>query len=179
MSDTTLEGTTSTQLERDLPINLQKGRGIRQIGKTIVFDSRRNFKKMIAMGVINTVFIILFLIINVLQNNPPTEATNYVKSYLDYFSFLILITAILFGGSIIVEDFEKQTGNLLFPKIERGRLLIGRYIARFAYGCISLAVYYAEIALLTYINYKTVPVVMWESLGWLSYIYTWSYHAWS
>lgn len=166
MSESALEVNKGNQLLGDFHVNLQKGRTIRQIEKTIVFEIHRHFKKLIVMALINTLFIVLFLAINLLQNNLPTKATDYVLSYLDFFSFLIIIIAILFGGSIIVEDFEKQTGNILFPKIERSRLLIGRYFARFAFGCISLVIYYAEIALLTYINYQTVPVVMWESLGW-------------
>ncbi len=166
MSDSAQEETKFAPLEGAVRVNLEKGRIIRQIEKTIVFDVHRNLKKLIAMALVNTGFIVLFLVINILQDNPPTEATDYVLSYLNFFSFLVLITAILFGGSIIVEDFEKQTGNLLFPKIERGRLLVGRYIARFTLASISLAIYYAEIALLTYINYETVPVVMWQSLGW-------------
>jgi len=167
MSDSTLEEHVFTPLQEGIRPNISKGRVLSQIGQTIVFDARRNFKKFIAMILINTIFIVLFLTINLLQDQPPTEATDYVVlSYLGFISFLILITAILFGGSIIVEDFEKQTGNILFPKIERGRLLVGRYVARFALASISLGVFYAEAALLTYINYDTIPGVMWESLGW-------------
>ncbi len=166
MSQSALESPTFAASQEEERVTRQNGRTIRQIGKTIVFDGHRNLKKLISMALVNTAFIVLFLVINILQDNPPTEAKDYVLSYLNFFSFLILITAILFGGSIIVEDFEKQTGNLLFPKIERGRLLFGRYIARFTLASISLTIYYAEIALLTYVNYETVPVVMWESLGW-------------
>ena len=147
-------------------ISNRKRRIIQQILNTVIFDGHRNLKKLLSMTIVNTLFIVLFLIINILQDNPPTKATDYVLSYLNFFSFLILITAILFGGSIIVEDFEKQTGNLLFPKIERSRLLIGRYIARFSLASLSLILYYIEIAFLTYINYEIVPAIMWESLGW-------------
>ncbi len=166
MSEPVLEQPTFAALQEEERVTRQGGRTIRQIGKTIVFDGRRNLKKLISMALVNTLFIVLFLVINILEDNPPDEAADYVLSYLQFFSFLILITAILFGGSIVVEDFEKQTGNLLFPKIERSRLLVGRYIARFTLASISLTIYYAEIALLTYINYETVPAVMWESLGW-------------
>ncbi len=168
MSDSAIEVIKFTPLEEADRVNLEKGRTIRQIGKTIVFDGRRSLKKLLSMTIVNTLFIVLFLIVNILQDQPPEEAVKYVQSYLSSFllPFLILITAILFGGSIIVEDFEKQTGNLLFPKIERSRLLVGRYLARFTLASISLAIYYTEIALLTYLNYETVPVIMWESLGW-------------
>ncbi len=166
MSESILENSAFAALQTEARVNHTKGRTYRQIWSTIVFDIRRNLKKFIAMALINTFFIVLFLVINVLQDNPPDEAVDYISSYLSFFSFLMLITAILFGGSIIVEDFEKQTGNLLFPKIERGRLLVGRYIARFSLGSISLTIYYLEIALLTGIGYNTVPVVLWESLVW-------------
>jgi len=166
MSDSALEEQTFAPLQEGVRTNFGKGRTFRQIGKTVVFDGHRNLKKLISMILINTLFVSLFVIINMLREYNPPEATDYVVSYLSFFSFLILITAILFGGSIIVEDFEKQTGNLLFPKIERGRLMVGRYLARIALASISLTIYYVEVALLTYINYETVPVIMWESLGW-------------
>jgi ABC-type transport system involved in multi-copper enzyme maturation permease subunit len=77
-----------------------------------------------------------------------------------------MIIGVTFGSSIIVEDFEKYTGNLLFPKIERGRLLVGRYCAHYFYASISLCVFYFEIMIITLLNYDYIPEIIWESLGW-------------
>src|SRR4030042_3834360 len=98
MSDSVLEEQRFAPLQEELRMDLGKGRALRQIKKTVIFDGRRNFKKLIAMILINTLFVILFLIINVLRDQPPEEATDYVISYLQFFSFLMLITAIYFGG---------------------------------------------------------------------------------
>jgi ABC-type transport system involved in multi-copper enzyme maturation permease subunit len=169
MNQTAGEITQLKQLKSEFDIstiNVQKGKAWRQIGYTISFEATRNLKKIMGMAIVDTLMIILFVIINVLQDNPPTEAVDYITGFLGSISFIVLIDAILFGSSMIVEDFEKQTGNLLFPKIERGRLLIGRYIARFVFASIALAIYYVEIAILTYIDYDVIPQIMWESLGW-------------
>jgi ABC-type transport system involved in multi-copper enzyme maturation permease subunit len=165
MSEITLETKVFTDSQLGIrPIRLK--RVFHQISRTITFEARRNLKKMIIMTLVSTLLVGLFLLINELQDTPPTEATDYVTSYLGMIGFIIMIIAITFGASIIVEDFEKQTGNLLFPKIEKGRLLVGRYITRYIYGCLSIMVFYLEVGILTYIKYETIPVKIWGSLGW-------------
>jgi ABC-type transport system involved in multi-copper enzyme maturation permease subunit len=166
MSDQIVDEQKFEKLKTDFKPALGKSRGLLQILRTITFEADRNLKKLFGAIIINTMVVVLFLIINLLRNNNPSEARSYVTSYLALISFVILIIAILFGASIIVEDFEKQTGNLIFPKIERSRILIGRYLTRFVYGSISLIVFYVEIAILTYGYYSTIPAEMWGSLGW-------------
>jgi ABC-type transport system involved in multi-copper enzyme maturation permease subunit len=147
-------------------LQLSKYKGLNQINRTISFELSRNLKKLIGMALTNTIIVVLFLIINELQDTPPDLAVDYAQSYLSMLSFIIIIIGILFGSSMIVEDFEKQTGNLLFPKIEKGRLLVGRYIARYFYAMITIVVFYGEIAFLTYINYSEVPSKLWGSMLW-------------
>ena len=141
-----------------------------QIEKTIKFDFLRNGMKFISMLIMSFLIFALFLIIEIIDENNgaivPTDPADYFEGYLMMISFIILIVASTFGGSMIAEDFEKQTGNLLFPKITKDRLLFGRFIARYSYSAISVTFYYILVAIATFLKYNAIPKFVWGSLGW-------------
>jgi len=136
-----------------------------QIEKTIKFEFLRTGFLIFA----------LFLIIEIIDESngaiPTEDPAEYFEGYLFMVSFIILIVASTFGGSIIAEDFEKNTGNLLFPKITKDRLLFGRLVARYFYAALAVSFYYVLVAVATFIKYDAIPKVVWGSLGW-SLLYT-------
>ena len=134
--------------------------------KTVNFEAQRNFKKMLMMIFLGAFFFLLSVYLETLRDSLPEKATDYVSGYLGTIDFFILIVALTLGASMIVEDFEKQTGNLLFPKIEKSRLLIGRYLTRWTYGVIAIFTYYVEIAIITISKYEELPNTIWNSFGW-------------
>lgn len=146
-------------------------RNISQIGNTITFEFKRNLRNFIIMLIVFTSVFFLLLLISELQLAQdvqlPNDPIDYVDDYLtQFFGFLIIISASLFGGSIIVEDFKKQTGNLLFPKISKTRLLIGRLTSRYTLNAICVIFYYVLIGTVTFIKYTEIPINLWVSLGW-------------
>jgi ABC-type transport system involved in multi-copper enzyme maturation permease subunit len=148
-------------------------KGLGQIGETTRFEWERNWGKLVAMIGTAVMIIGLNIIIELLQLNRGAElaedAASYVQGYLGFLNLFIYIVAVTFCGSIIVEDFEKSTGNLLFPKITKDRLLIGRFIARYIYGLCALVVYYLGIVLMTFIRYSEFVTVLLDSFGWAAY----------
>jgi len=148
-------------------------RKLLQIEKTIKFEFLRNWAKLLAMLGTSALIYILNIIIEVLQLNRgvelPDSAVEYAQSYLSFLTLFIYIVGVTFAGSMIVEDFEKNTGNLLFPNIPKYRLLIGRYIARYVYGVISILVYYVLIGITTYIRFDEFPIQILLSFGWAAY----------
>ncbi len=153
-------------------------RKITQIGNTLTFEFKRNLRNFIIMLVVFASVFFLLLLISELQLAQdvalPSDPVDYVGGYLtQFFGFLIIISASLFGGSIIVEDFKKQTGNLLFPKISKTRLLIGRLTSRYTLNAICVSFYYILISIVTYTKYSEIPITLWASLGWaLLYTFT-------
>ncbi|MCP4762428.1 MAG: ABC transporter permease [archaeon] len=141
-----------------------------QIEKTIKFEFSRNLNKLISM-LITAAFIfllsLLLILIQEYQEIPsPEDPVDYILDFLGFISLLSLVVAASFGGSIIAEDFEKLTGNLMFPKITRGRLLIGRLIARTIYASITIAFYYSLVAIATFLKYGILPGTIWLSMIW-------------
>ena len=146
-------------------------RNISQIGNTIAFEFKRNLKNFILMLFVFSLVFFVILLISELQLAQdvalPNDPVEYIDDYLtQFFGFLIIISASLFGGSIIVEDFQKQTGNLLFPKISKTRLLIGRLTSRYILNAICVSFYYVLISIITFAKYSEIPITLWASLVW-------------
>ena len=169
---TTQEGNLISKFEKQ-PVGLR--RSIVQIGATAEFELKRNFKNLLISLSIAVVFYILGLIINLIREGRDVElydnAAEYLQeSYLGFtFGFFILIIAVMFGSSIIAYDYDKQTGNLIFPKITKGRLYVGRFIARYLLAILTVIFYYAMIIITTFVKFGEYPVNVWYSLGWAIY----------
>lgn len=152
-----------------------------QILDIIRFEVTRNLKKTLLILLIFVGIFGIFFAFNIYTfSNPnnvlPNIPGQYIQgSYLSMIALMILILAILFGSSIIVEDFEHQTGNLIFPNVTKFRLMTSRVIAGFALGSVSLVSYYFLIALDVMYEYglSHIPLELFYSLFWaLMYYFT-------
>ncbi|MCG3225141.1 MAG: ABC transporter permease [Candidatus Heimdallarchaeota archaeon] len=163
----TQEGNLESRFERK-PVGLM--RSLDQVGATTRFELRRNVKNMIISLFVACFIFALSLIINIITESrlgeSPETATDYITSYLGMISFFILIIASMFGGNIIALDYDKQTGNLLFPKITKGRLFVGRLIARYLLSALAVIFYYILVVIAAAFKYTNLPVETWASLGW-------------
>lgn len=146
--------------------------GSRQIGSTIKFEFIRNKLNLLIATVASVFVYLLFLIIDLIQQGrgvelPETNIEYITGNYLTMlFPFLILIIAVTLGASIISEDFQKDTGNLIFPKTTRIRLLTGRIVARFIYAIVAITSYYLLVGITTLIYYGTISSLFFASWGW-------------
>jgi ABC-type transport system involved in multi-copper enzyme maturation permease subunit len=163
----TQDGNLESKFEK-MPVGLM--RSLDQIGATTRFELLRNIKNMIISLFVAGFIFVLSLIINIITESrlgeSPETATDYITSYLGMIGFFILIIATMFGGNMIALDYDKQTGNLLFPKITKGRLFVGRLIARYLLSALAVIFYYILVVIAAAIKYTNLPVETWASLGW-------------
>jgi len=97
----------------------------------------------------------------------PTDSISLMQNYIGQFFILaLIISAAMFGGSIIAEDFYRQTGNLLFPKISKTRLLVGRLISRYILNALCILFFYILVASTSFIKYQEVDLKIFYSIGW-------------
>lgn len=162
-------------LQRERDKLSSRTRRFSQIGDTIVFEFQRFTKKT---GILLGVALLLFALSVVLgllniQRNPQAFPTveSYTTNYLSFMNMLILILATSYGTNLIVVDFQEDTGNLLFPKITKGRLFIGRLIANFILGALIIVFYYLVTLIPVFIEYQEIPVNFWSSLAFALYYY--------
>ena len=144
--------------------------GLEQVADTIYFEFQKNLKKTLIMFGIFAAIFLLFLIVQEVQVSQgmekPEEALAYLRSYLMLLDMLVLISAVSYGGSMIAVDFEKHTGNLLFPKITRGRLMLGRFIGLYFLNALALVFYFMLVGLTTFFKYDEIPEVLWTVMAW-------------
>ncbi|MHA1521121.1 MAG: hypothetical protein ACTSRK_13135, partial [Promethearchaeota archaeon] len=91
--------------------------------------------------------------------------------YLSYMNMLILILATSYGTGMIVIEFQENTGNLLFPKISRFRLFIGRILSNFLMGALIILIYYLITIIPVFAKFEVLPKEYWYSLGFSLYYY--------
>ena len=149
-------------------------RDITQIRDTISFELRRHINRFLVILLVYIGFFILGVLIfesaEALGLPIAADSAEYVKGYLELnFGFLIVISGAAFGGSIIAEDYHKQTNNLLFPKSRKANILIGRLIARYLLMAACLLFFYLLVAGITLINYEEIPLTIFNSFGWALY----------
>ena len=153
------------------PLEKPSHRGFSQVFATIRFELRKNLKKFLILLILMGVFFGLSLYLSTLQENRseielyPTPDL-YIKSFLGLMGMLIMIIATTFAGSSLVIDFQRDTGNLLFPLIPRGRLMLGRMIANLILVGSLIFAYYFGIGIVTLLLYNELVVEFWASFGW-------------
>lgn len=167
----------NSQMNSSLKSSYVFERTFSQIFNTIYFEVLRQWRKtLLLLGVYALVFA-FFYVLNIQvysdPNNPlPSSPDAYIQTYLVLITIMVLVIAAAYGSSIIVEDFEKQTGNLIFPNSTKFRLLTGRFIAAFILGTLSLVLFYILIAFDVFLRYGQIPLELWASLGWaILYLY--------
>ncbi|MHA1270389.1 MAG: hypothetical protein ACTSPY_11420 [Candidatus Helarchaeota archaeon] len=141
-----------------------------QIYDTMHFELKRNTKKTIFLIIFFACIFVLLLIVQQLKEYAgeelPENPADYIISYLMMIGIQVIISSSIFAGSIIAYDYQKQTRNLLFPKIGKARLLIGRIIMLFLLNTICIIFYYGLISIMTFLKYSTIPISLFESMGW-------------
>ncbi|MBY9006554.1 MAG: ABC transporter permease [Candidatus Lokiarchaeota archaeon] len=163
------------KLIKELEISRQKvglRRDFMQISNTITFDLKRNINKLYVMLFVYLGIFLLSLLMNELLSGlmgllAPTDSATLMVNYVgEFFTMALIISTATFGGSIIAEDFYRQTGNLLFPKISKTRLLIGRLISRYALNALCIIFFYTLVYILAFIKYGEVSTTIIYSFGW-------------
>lgn len=142
-----------------------------QLRYTTSFEIGRNLRKFIGLLAVYICFFALNVLISELQlaqgSELPATSSEYATGFLgNLFSLVLVVGAVSFGGSIIAEDYEKQTANLLFPKVTKTRLLTARFITRALLYAILIVVYYVCVSVACLIQYSEIPEMMWTSMGW-------------
>ncbi|MHA1245330.1 MAG: ABC transporter permease [Candidatus Heimdallarchaeota archaeon] len=154
---------------RVLQLQDSLSRGLSQIGATTKFEFIRNRMLLLIASGVSAVLYVLFLIIGLIRENRGAEYTAeipYIQSYLGMTNIVVIVLAIIFAGSIIAEDYQKDTGNLIFPKTTKSRLLTGRIIARYLYMAISITVFYLLVGITTLIKFDWLITEFFASWGW-------------
>ena len=129
--------------------------GITPIYHTIIFEMKKQKKKLYFFTVIT--ILVAVLTGYILQLFPDflladTQA-EFFSSGLNFISFITLFAACLFFSGIICSEFNKRTGFIVFPKINKYKLIIGKYLGNLILVVFIVAVFYFILGLFGFLYY--------------------------
>ena len=128
----------------------EKFLGIKPIFDTIVFEMKKQRKKFYFFSIIAIIIAVLLgYIFQLIPNNllANTQA-EFFSTGLGFISFITLFAACLFFSGIICAEFNKKTGFIVFPKINKYKLILGKYFGNLILVAIIITIYYFILGLL-------------------------------
>ncbi|MFW9771721.1 MAG: ABC transporter permease [Candidatus Heimdallarchaeota archaeon] len=135
--------------------NIQRGIGIKPILDTMVFEIKKQKKKFyffLAVAIV-VVFLVGYFLQLIPGNLLPDTQADFFSDGLTFISFLTLFAACLFFSGIICSEFDKKTGFIVFPKINKYKLILGKYLGNLLIVAFIVSVYYFFLALLGFFYY--------------------------
>jgi len=130
---------------------------VKPITHAFVFELKQQWKKFVSFSILS--FVIVFLMSFVMYALEPTSLlpdtqTDFLNSGLTFLSMFILIfAACFFFSGIICTEFDKKTGYIIFPKINKFKLIIGKYIGNLMLIIGVVAIYYITLGLFCWYYY--------------------------
>ena len=89
---------------------------------------------------------------------PPATANVFLRSELDMVDLLIILSATFFAADLIVSEYEKRTGYILFPNpVRREIIFAGKFVASTIITILFVGTYYISYALETVYYYDKIP----------------------
>ncbi|MFX0142893.1 MAG: ABC transporter permease [Candidatus Hodarchaeota archaeon] len=132
-----------------------KFNGIKPILYTIIFEIKKQRKKFYFFSLV--AIIVAFLLGYILQLIPfyllPDTQAEFFSNGLQFISFITLFAACLFFSGIICSEFDKKTGFIVFPKINKYKLIIGKYFGNLILVVVIISIYYFILGLLGFFYY--------------------------
>ncbi|TFF99364.1 MAG: hypothetical protein EU541_05070, partial [Promethearchaeota archaeon] len=120
--------------------------GIKPIYYTYIFEFKKQWKKFVVFLVISVLIpVLLGTLPNLIPGNPlaATQA-EYFSSNQSFLTFLLIFANCFFFSGIICREYDKQTGFIIFPKINKYKLILGKFLGNYTLVMgITFAYYYA------------------------------------
>jgi len=129
--------------------------GLTPIFHTIIFEMKKQKKKLYFFTVIAILIAVLTGYILQLFPTNLLSATQaeFFSVGLGFISFLTLIAACLFFSGIICSEFNKRTGFIVFPKINKYKLILGKYFGNLILVVFIVVVFYFILGLIGFLYY--------------------------
>ena len=99
-------------------------------------------------------------------NAEYSNASNYLYSFMQNITFVVLIVAAFFGGNAISTDFASNYSYyILVQPARRSSILVGRYLAALLASFSIILIYYLFGAVASLYFFSTLPTVFASSIG--------------
>ncbi len=99
------------------------------------------------------------------------DECSFYRDGITYFRFFLIFVSCFFFSDIVCSEFSKKTGYIMFPKINKYKLIVGKFVANLNIIIILVILYYLTMNFSTIVLYNTIIPESYFSLG-IAIIYT-------
>jgi ABC-type transport system involved in multi-copper enzyme maturation permease subunit len=129
--------------------------------RTFLLELRLRWKKILLFSIIFVVFTISMTLFFPYRYREE----DFFRYEIDYFRFLLVFTSCFFFADIVCSEFSSKTGYIIFPKINRYKLIAGKYTANSSIIIFLVSVHYLALDLSGIVVYGTVIPELLISFG--------------
>ncbi|NHJ24772.1 MAG: ABC transporter permease [Candidatus Lokiarchaeota archaeon] len=135
--------------------NNENGIGIKPIIDTMFFEMKKQKKKFYFFFIVAIlVDLLVCYLLQLIPGNVLSDTqAGFFSTGLNFISFLTLFAACLFFSGIICSEFDKKTGFILFPKINKYKLILGKYLGNLILVVAIVTIYYFILGLFGFYYY--------------------------
>ena len=129
--------------------------GVLPIFNTLVFEIKKQRKKFYFFFLITILVVLLisYFLVLIPSNLLADTYVDFFSTGLMFIEFITLFAACLFFSGIICSEFDKRTGFIVFPKINKYKLILGKYLGNLILVVSIVAIYYFLLALFGILYY--------------------------
>ena len=142
---------------------------IKPVIHTYIFELKKQRKKFFIFLIISVIIMLLISLLPfaLIPDNPlPEYQIEYFNNGLSFVSLIILFAVCFFFSGIICSEFSKKTGYIVFPKINKYKLIVGKYIGNLTLVIGTISLTYLLLGLLGVLYYgELVNVRLYISFG--------------
>ncbi len=130
---------------------------VKPIAHAYVFELKQQWKKFVGFSAFSVliVFLMSYVMYAVVPSSLlPDTQTEYLNNGLTFLSmFIIVFAACFFFSGIICSEYDKKTGYIIFPKINKFKLILGKYLGNLTLIIGVVSVYYIALGLFCWYYY--------------------------
>jgi len=142
---------------------------IKPIFHTINFELKKQRKKFVIFLIISIVMLLLISLLPyaLIPDTPlPDTQIEYFNGGVSFLPLTILFAACFFFSGIICSEFSEKTGYIIFPKINKYKLIVGKYFGNLILITTIIALNYLVLGLLGVFSYgELVDIRLYISFG--------------
>lgn len=129
--------------------------------KTYLLELRLRWKKILFFSIISVAFTLFFSFFYPYH----FDEGELFRDEISYFRFFIIFVSCFFFSDIVCSEFANKTGYIMFPKINKYKLIVGKYIANLSIIILLVIVHYLMLNISVMVIYDTVIPESYVSLG--------------
>ncbi len=129
--------------------------------RTYLLELRLRWKKILFSAIITVVFVLFFSSFYPYHYDKGT----FFRDEITYYKFFLLFLSCFLFSDIVCSEFTMKTGYIMFPKINRNKLIAGKYFANLSIIILLVLLHYLILNISVMVIYDALILEWLISLG--------------